>query len=115
MKCPQCGRYMIKIEGGEIPSNSYYYMCRHCNYISEIFNDDNEPLGDNHPCFPDYDESLSNWRFNKKWEKTSELKAEHKKIINNMQKKLGKITDNDEAELLIWLWEIETGKERLDD
>ena len=107
MKCPQCGRYMQKIVNTDmLPKRSYFYMCRHCDYISEIFIENNKPFGDNYPAFPDLDSGLNNWQKEKKQEAIKKLKKEHIKIIKDMKKSLGKLTDNDEAELLIWLWEF---------
>ena len=109
MKCPKCGRFMEKVYS---MSNLFHYKCVHCGYESEFLTGNNKPFGDNYPAFPDYDDTLHEWRFKKKWDKMLELKKEHKKILKDMYKKLGKITDDDEAELLIWLWEYGKRKEK---
>jgi len=110
MRCPKCGRFMIKLDGNI--NKSYYYLCRHCDYTSELFYFDNEPLSDNYPLFDSY--NIKNWTY-KKYFAIPKLKAEHKKIFKEMEKKLGKITDNDKNNLLIWFWEIEKGKEKEDE
>ena len=65
--------------------------------------------------FPNENEkAITKWKYNKKYDVLPRLKKEHEKIINDMSKKYGKLTDDDEIELLFWLWAVNNGKEKLE-
>jgi len=107
MRCPKCNRLMIKItDAPYLLNGSFFYTCNHCNYISDLMTENNTPFGDNYPALEDYDESLDEWRFKKKEEATKRLKKENVKIINKMYDEFGMMTDDDEINLAIWLYEF---------
>jgi len=107
LRCPKCNRLMIKItDAPYLLNNAYFYTCNHCNFISDIMTESNMPFGDNYPDLEDYDESLDEWRFKKKEEATIKLKKENVKIINQMYDEFGMLTDDDEINLAIWLYEF---------
>jgi len=102
MKCPKCGHCMV--EQRNMPylnDNTYFFKCNHCNYISELFTDNNKPFGKNYSDCPDCEKGLKDWENEKKWVAIRRLKEEHKKIIDKMQKEFGKMTDDDWNNLLI--------------
>lgn len=102
MRCPRCSYYMGKITNSPyLVNGAYFYKCNHCNYISDIYTDNNKPFGENYSLPADNDKGLEEWRLSRKYDSIANLKKEHLEIVESMQKKLGKITDDEEANLLI--------------
>ena len=104
MKCPFCGRHMEKITLASSEKELFYYRCNRCPNETEILTENNQSFGDNFPIFKKSDYTLKNWEY-KKFRKISELKEEHRQIINEMHEKYGYITDSDIADILIEIYE----------
>ena len=92
MKCPKCGRWMAKnYEAEHLISGAYFYECCHCGHTSELLKEADVPFGDNYPAFLTHQKKVNE----------KKLLAEQKKIIEEMQKKFGHLTDNDKIDLRI--------------
>lgn len=112
MRCPHCYLYMEKIVNSPYLFNEmYFYKCNHCNYISDLYSDNNKPFGENY-TEPADKEKLLDWSPAKKDRALAVLKSEHKTITTKMQKDFGKITDDDYNNLMIDLYHFNKKAEK---
>ena len=107
LRCPKCDRYMTKVSDAPyLLNDTYFYTCKHCNYISDIMTENNVPFGENYPVISNSTQSISEWNYEKKNKTIAKLKKENVKIINKMYNEYGMITDDDKINLAIWFYEF---------
>ena len=106
-RCPKCNRFMERTSNAPYLLNgTYFYTCKHCNYISDIMTENNKPFGENYPVLSNSSGFLEEWELKKRKKATAKLKKENVKIINKMHDKYGYMTDDDKINLAIWFYEF---------